>query len=190
VTADALETMDINLGDAGEFNGPGAGSLGALTTVTVTGGEGSVLDQGFGPAEESLETIDLSAMEGSSTINMVNDNTDAFGPISILIGTGDVEYDFAAVGGTPAPTTSLDRESFTFVGDDIGTIDLDGFVAGVGGTADRLDFSQFAAVTELDDLAIAYGGTDTTITAADGQFDGTITVAGVDLSTDAFNFIF
>ena len=78
------------------------------------------------------------------------------------------------------------------IDNDASNLAVDGasFEAGVGGTADRLDFSQFAAVTGLDDLAITFDGSDTLITAADDQFDGTITVAGVDLSTDAVNFVF
>lgn len=49
---------------------------------------------------------------------------------------------------------------------------------------------QVAVFDGVSDLEITYASDDTTITAADGKFGGTITVTGADLSSDAFNFIF
>jgi hypothetical protein len=74
------------------------------------------------------------------------------------------------------------------VGEDFGDVTIDDFLPGVGGNADRLDFSAFAGVTGLDDLNITYDGSNTVITS--DAFAGEITVVGVDLSTDAVNFIF
>jgi hypothetical protein len=147
-----------------------------LTSVNLTGGEASDIT-----VDASSAAFDLTAE--SVTVNIGNIGVDADG-----ITTGGVSYATDATNDT--------SEVFQFTGDNIGDVTIDdgsgaaGFEAGVGGTADRLDFSQFDSVTELNDLSIGFDGTDTTITAVDGQFDGDITVNGVDLSTDAFNFVF
>ena len=88
-----------------------------------------------------------------------------------------------------------------FEGSDIGDITIEGFVAGrafardidvgsdlVGGddngfanlTTDRIDLSAFGLTEE--DVVVSYdssGDGSVTITAADGQFDGSIIVTGV-----------
>lgn len=194
LTADLLETLTVNLGENGELTGPTAGSAAALTTITVTGGANSSADYTFGGEEESLTTIDLSGMAGDVTGDAtvapaLGDNGLAFvddvgNDLSIVIGEGDLDY-------LSGDADEDDQEVFSFVGDDIGLIDISGFTSGVGGNGDRLDFSGFADVSGLGDLEIIFdeGGSGKTVITSDG-FDGEITVQGVDLSTDAFNFIF
>ncbi|WP_028572294.1 hypothetical protein [Desulfonatronum lacustre] len=158
------------------------GFFAADLEVLVLAGEGTVdIVLGDGTdGVESLTTIDMIDFEGIL-------NIDAAGAVygedvTIMIGEG-VELNYTA-GATDI------QEIFQFHGDDIGDITIDDFVAGVGGNADRLDFSQFAAVTSLANLTIAFDGTDSTVVAKNDEFDGTITVNGVDLSADAVNFIF
>jgi len=181
VTADEVSASTLNLTDSSE---DGDATIEVtlddtfdLTSIVLTGGTDSAV--GVTAADADYDS--------AVTINISSIGVDADGNLS-----GGVAY---------ANDTTTVREIFQFTGDNIGNVIIDNdasnlavdgasFEAGVGGTADRLDFSQFAAVTGLDDLAITFDGSDTLITAADDQFDGTITVAGVDLSTDAVNFVF
>ena len=138
-----------------------------LTTINLSGGV------------DTIFTIDAAAADfaGRLTINIGNFGVDEDGDASA---TALLDYTADAAGNL--------REVFKFVGEDFGNVEITGFLAGVGGNADRLDFSAFAGVTGLDDLNITWDGTDTVITS--DAFAGEITVIGVDLSTDAFNFIF
>lgn len=198
LSADLLETLTVNLGENGVLTGPTAGSAAALTTVTVTGGADSFASYVFGGEEESLSTIDLSGMAGADGESADSDAGadiefvgDVGNDLSILIGSGDLDYISNDLGaGTLMDAQGDDRETFSFTGEDIGLIDIAGFTSGVGSNGDRIDFSAFEAVSGLNDLEITFDGTNTTIVAADGEFDGTITIQGADLSTDAFNFIF
>lgn len=140
-----------------------------LTTIDLAGGVDTVFTIDASPA----------AFAGTVTLNIGDFGVDA-DAVTPLSATALLDY--------TADTAGTLREVFKFVGEDFGNVDIANFLAGVGGNADRLDFSAFDGVTALDDLNIAWDGTDTTITS--DAFEGTITVAGVDLSTDAFNFIF
>ncbi|MDF3362901.1 DUF4214 domain-containing protein [Sulfitobacter sp. Ks41] len=194
LNAALLETLTVNLGEDGVLTGPSAGSAASLETITVTGGDESSATYTFGGEEESLATIDMTDMSGMTTLTFVDD-VDA--DLSFLIGNGDLTY-------TGGDADEDDRETFAFTGDEIGTINIDGFTSGVGSNGDRIDFSAFEAVSGLNNLEIVYtddlngdGTADgtpadegTLITAADGEFDGSIAIQGTDLSTDAFNFIF
>jgi hypothetical protein len=142
------------------------------------------------------ETVNLTSinLSGGEATDITIDASDAAfdGAMTINIGDFGVDADGALAGGLDytADTANNFREVFSFVGENIGNINITGFIAGVGGNADRLDFSDFAGVTSLDDLIIDFDNTnagDTTITS--DAFDGTIIVVGVDLSNDAFNFI-
>ncbi|SBS25838.1 hypothetical protein MAQ5080_00383 [Marinomonas aquimarina] len=134
----------------------------------------------FAGGEATDFTVDVSgtAFDGAVTVNIGDFGVDAEGNTA-----GGLSY-------TSDDTNGV-RETFVFTGTNIGdvTIAASSFTAGVGATADRLDFSSFAGVTDLDDLSIELVGGNTVITAADSQFDGTITVTGVDLTTDTLNFI-
>ena len=180
LNADALESMTLNLGDDSDFVGPTSGTAAALATIDINGGDDSTAVYTFGGEEESLATVDMTDMSGATTLNFVGDIE---ADLSFLIGNGDLTY-------TGGDADEDDRETFAFTGDEIGTINIGGFTSGVGSNGDRIDFSAFEAVSGLNDLEITFDGNDTTIVAADGEFDGTITVQGTDLSTDAFNFIF
>lgn len=141
----------------------------------------------------NLTTINLSG--GEATDITIDANAAQFaGAVTINIGDFGVDADGVLAGGLDytADTTNNFREQFKFVGDNIGDITIDDFLTGIGNNADRLDFSAFAGVTGLDDLNLAFDGIDTTTITSDA-FDGTIevtTVGGVDLSTDAANFMF
>ncbi|MFG6501341.1 DUF4214 domain-containing protein [Sulfitobacter sp. 1A15106] len=180
LNADALESMTLNLGDDSDFVGPTSGTAAALATIDINGGDDSTAQYTFGGEEESLATVDMTDMSGATTLTFVGDIE---ADLSFLIGNGDLTY-------TGFDADEDDRETFGFTGDEIGTINIGGFTSGVGSNGDRIDFSAFEAVSGLNDLEITFDGNDTTIVAADGEFDGTITVQGTDLSTDAFNFIF
>jgi len=189
--ADKLVTLTVNLADGAELMGPFAGSAKAMETVTVTGADDTTVTYFFAEEEESLATIDLSDMAGDVTIGWGGDIDNT---LSILIGEADLDYGFITP-VAPAPAgpfnASTGRETFTFTGEDIGTINIGDFTSGVGGNADRIDFSQFAAVTGLDDLDIVYtGGVDGDTLVTSDAFEGTITVIGIDLTDDAANFVF
>ncbi|MFG6550593.1 DUF4214 domain-containing protein (plasmid) [Sulfitobacter faviae] len=183
LNADALESMTLNLGDDSDFVGPTSGTAAALATIDINGGDDSTAQYTFGGEEESLATVDMTDMSGATTLNFVGDIE---ADLSFLIGNGDLTY-------TGGDADEDDRETFAFTGDEIGTINIGGFTSGVGSNGDRIDFSAFEAVSGLNDLEIVFddgGSGNTVITAADGEFDGSITIQGTDLSTDAFNFIF
>lgn len=182
LTAGNLETLTLNLGE-GNLAITADLVMEGLTTITATGDDDAgTLTFQVGAGVEDLATIDLSGFEGTAVID--NSNADDLGQaLTINIGEGNLTY--TANGGSS-------REIFQFVGDDIGTVTIagDSFTAGVGGNADRLDFSQFAGVVDIDDLNLVFeAGPDQTVITS-SAFEGTITVTGVDLTTDAANFIF
>lgn len=181
ITAGNLENLTLSLGE-GDLGITNALTMADLATVTASG-KGALDNFEIGAGVEDLATIDLSGLEGGATID--NNAADDLGQaLTVKVGEGDVTY-------TANDNDGESREIFEFVGDDIGTIDLTNFVGGIGGNADRLDFSEFDGVSDIDDLDISViGGGNTEITANGDQFDGTITVTGVDLSDNAANFIF
>lgn len=135
-----------------------------LISITLSGGEVTTFSIDAGLAE----------FLGIVTINIGDFGVDEVGNTS-----GGLTYTAAA---------SNLREVFKFTGNNIGDVEITDFLAGVGGNADRLDFSAFEGVTGLDDMNITYDGTNTVISS--DAFAGDIAVNGVDLSTDAFNFVF
>jgi len=183
LNADKLVTLTVDLDDGATLNGPTQGSAKAMETVTVTGADDTTVNYFFAEEEESLATIDLSGMAGDANVGWGGDIDNT---LSILVGEADLDYGF--ITGDTDYNASSGRETFTFTGEDIGEINIGDFTSGVGGNADRIDFSQFAAVTSLEDLDIVANGPDTVITS--DAFEGTITVIGIDLTDDAANFIF
>jgi hypothetical protein len=192
-TEAALETVVINA------SGDGA-AIGALINGDTTDQEYSLTSLSLGDTSEDgdvafvinlVDTVALGSIVltgGSDTSIDIDASLANFdGSLTVDIGSfgtlnNGLVYDTDVTNGV--------REVFAFVGGDIGDVDIDGFVAGIGSSADRLDFSSFAGVSSAADLDITYDGTNTTITAADGEFAGTIIVQGVDLSTNTVNFIF
>jgi len=168
--------------------------LDTLTSVTLndTSEDGDVAFDVVLDDTTMANTINLSG--GEATDFVLDVSSAAFdGAVTIDIGDFGVDADGVTAGGLSytSDVTNGVRETFEFTGDNIGdiTIQAASWLAGVGNTADRLDFSQIAGIDELDDLSIELVGGNTVITAAADQFDGTITVTGVDLTTDAVNFI-
>lgn len=179
-----LVSLTVNLGEDGSFTSSTAGVLAELTTITVTGDEDSDFTVFLSAGEESLTTIDLSGMAGFTIIELFGGGD--YSPVTILVGSGDLDYNQGGAGSNDL------REAFVFVGDDIGDVNINGFEAGVGANRDRLDFSQIDGVNDGDDLIITDDGFgEFTITAADGQFDGTIIVStGGDLADLTASLVF
>jgi hypothetical protein len=158
-----------------------------LTTATLISATDAYVYLEDTPA---FKTLDISAVVEYAEVDMT---LAAFASaVTIVIGESDVDYYNDTVGNL--------REVFQFVGEDIGDIwigDITSgyFQAGVAANNDRLDFSQFAGVTNTEDLYMvlvdADGDTfvnDTVITS--DAFTGTITVIGANLQADSANFIF
>jgi len=193
ITGEALNDLTINaaadvtaaiVGDATD-----EWSVDTLTVADASDDGDSVVALALSDTLE-LTTIDLT---GGDTSDFTIDATVAAfdAAVNVMVGVIGVDSEGALSGGLTYTTDSTNnvRETFQFVGANIGDVEITGFLAGVGATADRLDFSAFVGIDALDDLAMEVVGADTVITAADGQFDGTITVIGVDLTTDSLNFI-
>ncbi len=195
-TEEALENVVINVSNGAEIVSTISGNAGdefSLVSLTLTDGS----EDGDGSFDIKLtDTVNLTSINlsgGEATLFTIDASKAQFaGAVTINIGDFGVDADGvpAAAGGLDytADTTGTLREVFKFVGENIGNIGIDDFMAGVGGNADRLDFSAFDGVSGLDDLNLSLSGGNTVITS--DAFDGTITVLGVDLTTDAFNFIF
>lgn len=197
LTEEALETVVINA----------TGDAGATTIVSIISGDAadefSLTSLTMADATDDGDTtfnIDLVETVNLTTINLSGGEATTFiidaslaefdGTVTINIGDFGVDADGITAGflAYTADTANNFREVFKFVGTNIGDVDIFNFLAGVGGNADRLDFSAFAGVTGLDDLNLDIVGVDTEITSA--AFDGTIFIIGVDVTTDAFNFNF
>ncbi|MGG7055622.1 beta strand repeat-containing protein [Nitrosomonas sp. ANs5] len=219
-TGEALATLTINLEDNADFVIDGQEAL-QTVAIDAAGNASTVEASITGDAAEefSLTTLTLtdSSEDGDATIDVTLTDTvdlnsitlsggeasdfvidaaaaDFQGAVTLNIGNFGVDEDGNATGSLTytADTTNNLREVFKFTGDNFGDINITDFRAGVGGNADRLDFSAFEGVTGLDDLNLAFDGVDTTTITSDA-FAGTITIVeigGVDLSTDAFNFVF
>jgi hypothetical protein len=133
-----------------------------------------------------LNTIDLSAagqQQANYAANQTNTDSVAIvatdagfsGPVTIKIGEAELDYDNDA--------GNL-REVFQFVGDEISNVEIGTggaaeFTVTAAGNGDKLDFSQFDGVDSLNDLSITSDANDYFIAAADGQFEGVVTLAGV-----------
>jgi S-layer protein len=200
LTEEALESVVINAtGDAGAttitstISGDAAEEF-SLTSLTLA----DATDDGDTTFDITLvETVNLTTISlsgGEATDFTLDVSAAAFdAAVTVEIGDFGVDADGVTAGGLSYTSDEANgvRETFKFVGVNIGdvTIETASFLEGIGSTADRLDFSAIAGIDALDDLSIEFVGGDTEITAADGQFDGTITVVGVDITTDAVNFI-
>lgn len=148
------------------------GDNNSLETLKVSSGATASID-----LEDQLyafKTLDVSGVKGLLTVHA--DMADYNGsPVTYLIGHSDdgsiIDLETAVVANS--------RETIKFVGSDIGDITIDNFELDAGSaTSDRLDFSQFAGINSAADLVMTNNGGDLEITAAAGQFDGTITIVG------------
>ncbi|MEA2120095.1 beta strand repeat-containing protein [Halovibrio sp. HP20-50] len=136
---------------------------------------------------ELVDTADLTSIDLSGVTATYNTAlaTPAFEGGSIVLDASAAAFDGAVsieVGSAALDYTAASdsvRETFTFTADNINDIDLSSFEAGVGANRDRIDFSQFEGISSTEDLNIVANGLNAEITAADGQFDGTITLNGV-----------
>ncbi|GAB6060667.1 hypothetical protein [Desulfonatronum parangueonense] len=168
-------------------------SLSTLTLIDLSDdGDvefGIVLDETV-----ELKTIDASSMQDGSEVTINATNADFGSAVTILIGKLGFDADGATTGVAftyETTGTNAVREVFRFVGEDIGEVVIDGFQAGVLGSNDRLDFSQFAGVSSLDDLNVDDSIAGTYVFTSDG-FTGEITLVNVvgNPTDDAANFIF
>ncbi|MBR2573450.1 MAG: hypothetical protein IKE14_03885 [Loktanella sp.] len=179
----------------------------AFVTATINGGfdeddEGYSLstltlvdDSDDGDADFGIslnDTVSLSTINvviGQASPNFNIDASDANFDGSVKVNITFLLDDDGETEGSFEYLTNEDngvRETFVFTGSEIGDVTIDGFVAGDGLTADKLDFSQFSGVSALGDLNVVTAGDDTVITS--DAFEGTITVEGATLTAD--NFIF
>jgi hypothetical protein len=180
VTATADDVATVSITDAED-----------LASVTIAAGD----DEGGNTLTlvntDAVSLIDLTnitdnddgELSGDAFITVDVDEADFAGPVSVLV--GEENLDFTMDAGDSV------RETFTFTGDETGAVTINGFLASVGGTGDRIDFSQLAGIDSLEDLAITFDGTDTHITEKAGvDVNVDITVTGTDISLDAFHFVF
>ncbi|MGJ8603688.1 MAG: DUF4214 domain-containing protein [Marivita sp.] len=188
--ADALETLTVNIaGDKLQvFDGPQGGSVESLETINVSGDTATEFYYQVDESTTGLTTLDLSQMSGFVDFDLYDDNH-LESSLQVLIGDGSFAYN-----GDEYEQVDV-REIFSFVGDDIGAITVDGisveiggFTVSNGGNGDRLDFSNFDAVSGLEDLTIAFDEGDTYITST--GFSGEILILGANLSDADFNFVF
>ncbi|NYT24322.1 hypothetical protein H0A73_11980 [Alcaligenaceae bacterium] len=205
ITVDAGEDADVELTDvSGNFDlvvtaGDDAwidlDNTGAVT-VTVTAVDHVDLDvQGDTIGNSSLETIEVASDTADITLegDLSSFTTlDVSGVATLLtVDASAAEYDdfvtyeigaTGIVNFTAQDYNVIDshREVFKFVGEDVGTVVIDNFDdSPIAAVRDALDFSAFANITGAANLAFADDGLDLVITAADGQFDGAITLVGL-----------
>lgn len=197
VSIDASDdlTVEITGDDAGDETG--SIDMLAIDDTSVDADENPVDDSSIAVTLTDTPDLGMIDLNGGEDTEYDVDATGAGfgGPVDILIGSigpdgsdddtldgaGNVEYFTTANNGA--------RENFIFDGDDIGDVMITGFTSGVGGNADRLDFSQFGGnVNGLEDLTLAFAGGNTTVDS--DEFTGTITIVGNDITDDSANFLF
>jgi len=193
-TGEALQSLTINA--EADFNGAVAGAdfntdgtVTSLSELTLNDNSENG-DSSFTIGLENtadLATIDLTGVTatydevagnfvgGDVTIDAETDQAEFGGAVTINVGSAALTYT------ADAGATASVREAFVFTAEDINDISITNFDAGAGANRDRLDFSQFEGISSTEDLNIVAvnGGADVEITAADGQFNGTITLVGV-----------
>jgi len=189
VTVTASDHADIDIG---------GNTLGAhdLTTVTVAANTADIdlgtTANGFGSDFTSFKTLDVSSVVTHVNVDASEANFhQAAGQFvtyeigATQDGTNAVDVDFIA---------NAAREVFSFVGSDIGEVELNGFTAGNDPlTGDRIDLSHFN-IHSAGELIFTDVGGDLVITDLGGNdFSGSITLVGLaGQATDvsAFNIIY
>lgn len=147
-----------------------------LVSITVAGAAADIeLDGDLG----SFTTLDLSAVTTVLEVDVLNA---VFG--------GTVTYAIGATTNTDDAINDVSfltniangvREIFDFVGSNIGDVVIDGFAHLTGN--DALDLSAFG-INASSNLTLVNDGGDLVISAADGQFDGSITLLGLGAEAD------
>jgi hypothetical protein len=213
--ASSLTSVDVTANDAhiqigtGDLDANNTGPIGndfhSLQTVTVAGNSAEVtlggVGVGIGASEggnlSAFQTLDVSQVATKVTVDT---STAHFGDGQL------VTYDIGATQDGDHSTTDVTftanaaRESFDFVGSDIGEVSINDFTTGADpATGDRIDLSHFANIHSAGDLVFtdsngASAGGDLVITALhDSDFSGSITLVGMaDHAADvsAFNIIY
>lgn len=121
----------------------------------------------------SFTTLDVSAVAHHAVINSTGAQFDL--PVTYLIGAtqdGTVAVDVIITGAV------AHREIYDFVGDDIGEIRFMNFDASANATRDFIDLSGFN-IFNATNLVFTTSGGNKVVTAAAGQFDGSITFIGL-----------
>ena len=192
VRGDDIDAIDITLGSLRDDDGDGTSD----TVVDTT-----LIDLSGVTGDTALINIDLTG-EDEEAANLQDDMIIRLGDFSdgSTITTNVQDHGFSYGVGDSISDGDGVRQTYVFEGSDIGDITIAGFVAGrasardidvgsdlVGGddngfanlTTDRIDLSAFGLTEE--DVVVSYNSDDqsVTITAADGQFDGSIIVTGV-----------
>ena len=195
IERDDIDAIDITLGSLRD--NVGAGTDGTSDTVVDT----TLIDLSGVTGDTALINIDLTG-EDEEAANLQDDMIIRLGDFSdgSIITTNVQDHGFSYGMGESISDGDGVRQIYVFEGSDIGDITIEGFVAGrafardidVGGdlvlgddngfanlTTDRIDLSAFGLTEE--DVVVSYNSDDqsVTITAADGQFDGSIIVTGV-----------
>lgn len=179
VFEDDVESITLNLeGDTGIGGAPvtltaGAGADTSLESLVINAEGDAFINLGAGGFElNALTSIDLSGSDADATLTIDGDAGmgDAAARVTITVGESNLTYS----------VTDDRAETFKFVGDDIGDITINGDnFDPTNVVGDRLDFSEFANVTSIDNLEFSASGADLLITADDDEFEGTITLLGL-----------
>lgn len=196
VSVTAVDFADVSIGG----DTIGARSLTTVTvdanTADVTLGTADTDPNGFAIGNDfsSFTTLDV-----SSVITHVNVDTST---ADFQQAAGQfVTYNIGATQDGDNATIDVTftgneaREVFSFVGDDIGEVQLNDFTAGNDPVAgDRIDLSQFSNITSAGDLIFTDQGADLVITDLGGDdFGGSITLTGLAGQADdvaSFNIIY
>jgi len=197
VRGDDIDAIDITLGSLRD--NVGAGTDDTSDTVVDT----TLIDLSGVTGDTALINIDLTG-EDEEAANLQDDMIIRLGDFSdgSTITTNVQDHGFSYGMGNSISDGDGVRQIYVFEGSDIGDITIAGFVAGRSAardidvvnsdlsdgddngfanlTTDRIDLSAFGLTEE--DVVVSYdssGDGSVTITAADGQFDGSIIVTGV-----------
>ncbi|MFA8387911.1 MAG: beta strand repeat-containing protein [Pelagibaca sp.] len=168
-----------------------------LATLTLSdtsdAGDGTftvALGDGTDPTAGLTSIVLSGGAESNFIIDATNADYDA--PVTIQIDDSGIDDVAAADALDYTNDDATVREIFQFTGDNIGDVTISDFTVGASGGADRIDFSMFAAVTGIGDLAISVSGGNIEITAQSDEFDGTIELTGLTdinaVETDGFIF--
>lgn len=132
-----------------------------------------------------VETLNLTSitLSGGEATNFELDTTDVAFESAVTYTIGGF-----GVGSEIITDAATVRETFAFVGANIADIVITGYSQNAGANGDRVSFGSLTGVDSIADLDFDFVGGDTLITS--DAFDGTITIVGVDIAANAYNFTF
>lgn len=177
VSVVAVDHADVDV--TGSFSGNDYFGNPNLTSLTI---ESATADVTLANDLGSFVTLDVSDVATNVVVDAGAAEYAEGSVVTYLIGatqdgTANTDVEITAEGDGDV------REVFQFTGDDIGEIVINNFDDGdlAEGDRDIIDFSQIAGVTSDLNLqfADANGGNDVEITAASGEFDGSIYLVGM-----------